>query len=258
MKKIIAIVTGMLVHTAVLANCDADIANIGAHYQITKQIKPIQTSEHSTGSASHSTSSIKENMLFWRRGNEVAHEYPEAGITEIWNLVSNGQVRPIRYFDKEKRGIEYQPDDINKGKGDRDWSGKFQLISDAQLAAMTLVSRQGQGCKAEEVYHLETSTLKSELVWLPQLKLVKRFSEERPNFKLIWNLQEIIHEPKQINRIFATRSDFLLMDYADIGDNESDPFVRKLINQGFVSHTTSGFYNEHGQPIAGEHSGHSH
>ncbi len=44
-----------------------------------------------------------------------------------------------------------------------------------------------------------------------------------------------------------------MTDYSDVGDNESDPFVRKMINMGFVSLGTLGVYNLNGQVIDGVH-----
>jgi hypothetical protein len=52
---------------------------------------------------------------------------------------------------------------------------------------------------------------------------------------------------------FALRDDYRTIDYADIGDSEDDPFVRKMIRMGFVSHGASGFYDEHGHALDGGH-----
>ncbi|WP_411026644.1 hypothetical protein, partial [Salmonella sp. s54395] len=40
-------------------------------------------------------------------------------------------------------------------------------------------------------------------------------------------------------------------DFADVGDNEADSFLRKMIALGFVEHGASGFYQADGKPMQG-------
>ena len=56
-----------------------------------------------------------------------------------------------------------------------------------------------------------------------------------------------------MNVNFALWQQYELTDYADIGDNESDPFLAKMINLGFIQDTHPGFYNSQGQAIGGRH-----
>ena len=248
-KKIIAFAAGIVIHSIAYGQCDIDANLIGARYQITQE--PVSSSL--TNTSNKNTRTGTKSMNLWRRGLEVAHEFPDAGVTEIWNRIIDGRIRPVRYFDLDQRGIEYQPEDINKGKGDRDWNGKFQLISDDQFAAMTLVSTQGMGCDVEELYRFNNNGLETELTWLPELKLVKSYAEEKPDHRTKWVLLEVIQDKQKISQSFDSRSGYQLTDYADIGDSEDDPFMRKLIHLGFVSHEASGFYDEHGQPLEGGH-----
>ena len=58
---------------------------------------------------------------------------------------------------------------------------------------------------------------------------------------------------KIIDAFFNKNLDYQTTDYADIGDSESDPFLRKMINLGFVEHGSSGMYDAQGNDIGGEH-----
>ena len=89
-----------------------------------------------------------------------------------------------------------------------------------------------------------------ELVRLPAQQIV--VSYENP--VLAWSLTE--QGDSGLQQRLASRDDYTLIDFADIGDSEENPFVKKMINWGFVEHGASGFYDEHGHAIEGH--GHAH
>ncbi|MBX2880378.1 MAG: hypothetical protein KTR32_10625 [Granulosicoccus sp.] len=53
-----------------------------------------------------------------------------------------------------------------------------------------------------------------------------------------------------VDRKFKEWDKHFTMDFADIGDNESDPFLKTMITFGFISHGASGFYDSSGQQIS--------
>ena len=81
-----------------------------------------------------------------RKKNEVAHQYPQTGITESWQLNHAGQIKSIRFFDKYERAIEYQPNEKVHGKTESDWSYRNQLISDSLLNKFTTIKISNEGC----------------------------------------------------------------------------------------------------------------
>jgi len=226
-------------HTA-LATCKVNKAAIGAEYKITT--KKINTNISNT-----------HHLILWRNDKQVAHQLSETGITEVWEQTNNGLLRLVRYFDKYHRGIEYQPNEINNGQGYKNWDVKSQLIADKLIKSMHRKSVKGKGCDKIESYTLKTNDKLINLDWLTQRRLVKTYSETTSSAKLKWELVSIITNKKKINNIFSIRSDYKTTDYTDIGDNESDPFLMKMINLGFVEHAASGFYDSKGNNLDGNH-----
>jgi hypothetical protein len=90
------------------------------------------------------------------------------------------------------------------------------------------------------------------LEWLTHLRLVKTYSEVSSSGKATWTLEGMVSEADEVRKHFATRAGYQTTDYADIGDNESDPFFLKMMNLGFVDHGASGFYDHHGRTLAGQ------
>ena len=151
---------------------------------------------HITISQSDSDKGVSKSLVLWRDAGKVAYEYPSTHIIESWEQTRMGMLRLVRYFDKYQRGIEYQPNEINNGKGEKDWSLKSQMISDKQLHAMQRKSTQGQGCEQVENYILSRNNTHIELQWLPNQKLIKQYKQttQQAGSKVItqWKLVETI------------------------------------------------------------------
>ncbi|CAA0091958.1 Uncharacterised protein [Zhongshania aliphaticivorans] len=221
------------------SNCNAETP-ISAHYKISK---------YAVDSAPKKFS----HMVLWRRANTVAEQYPERKITELWERNHSKSIKLNRYFDEYERGIEYAPSEIREVKTNDDWSMKNQLIDNSLLAKMSLSKQSGSGCEREELYTLKDQHQTITLTWLPEYRLVKSYQRNANNMVSNWTLSKKSTDIKTIDRFFDTHLSYQTTDYADIGDNESDPFLRKMINLGFVEHGGSGMYDAQGHEMGGDH-----
>ncbi|WP_105265665.1 hypothetical protein [Pseudoalteromonas sp. T1lg76] len=198
-----------------------------------------------------------KDFNLWRLRQEVAHQAMAQGLVEKWQHLSAGQLRPIRYFEQYQRGIEYQPGEL-KSQGQKvEWAQKYQLVSNALLEQP--LRSEGQGCEREEFYEHGNKQQKLAITWLPELKLVKNMTLSQQDDQGQWQqvnslkLQGYELNPQAVERQFALWDSYQSTDYADVGDNEQDPFLAKMINQGFIEHGASGFYSSDGQALKGGH-----
>lgn len=191
-------------------------------------------------------------LQIWRNQNQIAYYFPASKVTELWEQTRNGRLHLMRYFNEHQRGIEYQPNEI---KGGQDWSMKRQFISDKLLSEMTLEKTQGHGCLTVQSLSLDKNQQQYKLEWYGELKLVKSFTISNKDSVVRWELQEMQQEENKITDYFLTLASYETTDYTDIGDNESDPFLRKMINLGFVEHGHAGFYDSEGHSMS---EGHQH
>lgn len=227
--------------------CTLDKNSLGADYLITK--------------TALTTSKVNQSQFtLWRLNNYVAHENKASKITDIWDKGPTGKLKPSRYFDEYNRGIEYQPEDINQGKGDSNWEIKKQLVDTTLFENLQLVKETGKGCSLEQHYTKKDAQKqqRTTLIWLPKLALVKRYEEANSETVIRWNLEKVTHDSADVNAAFEKRQQYATTDFIDIGDNESDPFLLKMINLGFVEHNETGFYDTQGNSLSGDHSGHNH
>lgn len=220
--------------------------------------------------ASYAISSTRGKPVvleFLRDGNRVMYRYPDKGLADRWSLTANGYLKPVRFFLDDQRAIEYDAFDINGGRGSKNWEARSQWIRQAQIDGMEKVGMTGEGCRRIETYEYKPLGKNGSpdpfsnisLVWMPELRLVKSYeirSSDAIGQRRVtrWELQELRTGNLDDIALAMTAYDgFGATDYADIGDNESDPFLLKMIRLGFVQHGSSGFYQSDGSPLAGGH-----
>ncbi|MBE1288047.1 MAG: hypothetical protein GJ671_10075 [Alteromonadaceae bacterium] len=217
------------------------------------QVKATYTIEKVANAQTHQTS-----ITLLRSGNHVAHIYHDTGITEMWYLNSKQQIKTTRFFDQHQRAIEYQPGEGIQGEIETDWSRRYQIIADNTLNKLQQTSASNQGCQSVVFYASDQIKLE----WLPQKQLIQNLEVKHPRFTETWELTSLSLDKTEIAAEFAVREQYLSTDYADIGDDHTDPFLTQMVNLGFIEGGASGFYNDQGDAIQGEHShkhhGHAH
>lgn len=229
-----ALLLGISGHT--LGQCDLPVQQLGAVYRITEQ-------RLATGQTGES------QLRLWRRGGQVAYEFPGVGIAEIWSRAPTRGMYLARYFDEHSRAIEYQPGELHYAHPATAWQDKQQLVASAELASMTPVSSGGSGCQVRESYAGKPGARIVALTWLPRLRLPAYMKIATAGGVQEWQLLETVRSTGRIDEVFTSREHYAATDYADIGDNESDPFLMSMIRLGFIEHGSHGFYDEEGHAL---------
>lgn len=204
------------------SGCELTASKLGARYTVTRH----------TGA---DEAQVRESRVeIWRRSRQVAYVYQDAEITDIWDLVVDGRQKLIRYFDAYDRAIEYQPEDVQAGVGEDAWSERNQLVSDALRRELTYVDARGTGCDLIQRFEGTLDGVVYELEWRPGVNLAETFSRRNETDSEFWRLDALVVDPGEVDDQFTTRSRYQTTDFVDIGDNESDPFLRQVMNLGFI------------------------
>ncbi len=221
-------------------DCDRSPAHLGVRYE--QQIHELRTS-----------TVVSRAMELWRDGDRVMHVYPDRGLAEQWERsAEKGPLHLTVWFDADRQGIEYMPEDLGGRSDPQRWAEKWQLVS--AKASKTLQSKTTSGTGCELIHELvkEASGRQVVLEWNASLQLPTRYTVTTDDRVEVWVAKEIIADPKRVRQAFDRRAAYATTDYIDIGDNESDPFLRKMIHLGFASHAASGFYDADGHALEGQ------
>ncbi len=194
---------------------------------------------------------------------------------EAWH--KNGEY--VRYFPQEKRSISYRRGDLLALNIHTDLDRQFHLISPATLSQFEKGQSLQDSCftrqsysfnsKGHEENHGEshsheenhshanksaTEPQSLQLSWISELELPAEMTITQGEQRIVYRLSKLT--PVSQESFKRLTSGFQDLDFADVGDSESDPFIAKMITQGFIQHGSSGFYSADGQQLEGGH--HSH
>lgn len=179
----------------------------------------------------------------YREPRRVLHVDRTLGVADQFAMTPNDRVRSVRYFDGPERAIAYEPADLalvrtgGADAGDRSrWWRPDGWLDGAAIERSRLLGTDGEGCDRLERRVLLVPGARVELEWYPALDLPKRQRVERDGVTVVWELLERDDDPERVEAAFASRADYAEIDFADVGDSESDPFVRRMIVLGFVEH----------------------
>jgi hypothetical protein len=190
----------------------------------------------------------QQTLQIVRSKKKVIYHYPAQAISEQWYLQKNNNMGLTRYFDQYQRGIEYQAADMpNLNQAHDNWLHKYQLISPALIAQLEKSESNQEACTSPEKFTSKAGSKQQvSLIWDAKYQLPITLTIEQNKKTITWQLSELNSNAKQVIERINKYENFQLTDYSDIGDNEADPFLAKMINQGFIEHSHSGFYNADG------------
>lgn len=225
---------------------------LGAHYLLTNsQLANNQLVKSKLGSNEEGsiTNKVTNTSSLWRKPNKVLSVNGEKSTT--WFRSNHGLVQKTMHFDHFQRSIEYQAKAISESH----WQQIRQLIPNSKKQSLTLVNTIKDSCYQQALYKWQdkATNLKGKLLWNKDLNLITELTVVQGKQKSHWRLQAIEHNKEVIELAFSQRANYQSTDYADIGDNESDPFLIKMINLGFIEHGSSGIYNANGESMPIQH-----
>ncbi|HBY85055.1 MAG TPA: hypothetical protein DEO86_04195 [Colwellia sp.] len=203
-----------------------------------------QQKTHNVEQQKKPLTAAKKTQLFelHRYNNRVLQRDLSQGVNDIWSHNGN-RLSLNRAFEQYQHTIEYQSNEL---RYQPKWQDIFHLVAIPDLNKMQLVEQKNSGCQLEQHYIHKTKTSTYQLVWLPNLELVKFFELKSASLTRQWSLTNYQGTVEQITALFTQYSRFQSTDYADVGDNESTPFLAAMINQGFsASQNTQALHTHH-------------
>ncbi|MCG9696037.1 hypothetical protein [Shewanella sp. Isolate11] len=184
--------------------------------------------------------------------SENAPNQQVATSLEAWN--KSGEY--VRYFPAEKRSISYQRGDLLALNIHTDVDKQFHLISQAERNQFTQKRIEQGQCFSEQELQNHQGQPRVNVTWLTEMSLPKSITLHHGEQVIHYQLTQLV--PFSQSDFKQLTSGYRDMDFADVGDSESDPFIAKMITQGFIQHGSSGFYSADGSSLEGGNHGHHH
>ncbi|QSX33182.1 hypothetical protein JYB87_15870 [Shewanella avicenniae] len=210
-----------------------------------------QLSHNDTFGVQYQLSGAQHGTLQLLRSQaQTAYYNPENGVAEWWNFAIADHPSFIRVFAKHQRRIDYYTGDL-RTLNIKVSQAEMESFATAQL--LKQLSHKGPAtCDGSQVYEGDVKQMHYRVIWSDELGLPLELSITHNGQTKQWQAQKLI-PANEVELTLSRWQQFSDTDYADIGDNETDPFLAQMINQGFVEHSEHAVYDSKGKPMHGEH-----
>lgn len=177
------------------------------------------------------------DWYLWRGENRVEIRSGSGQIGEIWRRDDNGHVSFVYVEPAHKRGIAYNATDLRLIGNIRPWARLASIIDPAELEKLEPVGEtEFLGHKAQR-YKGNLDKRSVEVVWIPHLQLAAQVINTYPDHQVTTELQSFLTGQESAAALSeADLIDYQLVDFADLGDMETNPSMAWLKQSAAPGH----------------------
>ena len=178
------------------------------------------------------------DWYLWRDANSVETANSLTGQNTLWQRSGHNEYNYRRVFHKDQRVVDYTPGEIKTRHAEPDWAKLASVISPFLLEELKRgPSKTLFGQKAVR-YNGSVGGQKIDLWWLEQAKIPAQLHMIHGKERMQLDLKEL-HGSSPANWPRADEEKIAaygLIDAADFGDMENDPFVARVMQQDGHGH----------------------
>lgn len=164
------------------------------------------------------------DWFFWRGQNRVEIRDASGALGELWTRDSKGRLSYIYLEPANKRGIEYNPTDLKIIGQQRNWDRLASLVSPQYLEKLKPVGKTEVLGYQATIYEGKIKDSKTAVTWIPALALAARIAQTDADQTTISELKNIHIKNAPLSATSeAELATYQLVDFADVGDNETSP-----------------------------------
>ena len=182
---------------------------------------------------------LKTGWYLWRAADSIETADLATGQNNIWERLGQNDYSYRRVFNKDQRVVEYSPGEIRTRHAAPDWSKLASIVSPQLLGTLRRGASKTQFGQKSVRYSGTINDQKIDLWWLEKSQLPAQLLIAGHDHRLEMRLREI-HDQAPADWPRATEdkvASYGLIDAADFGDMESDPFVARVMHQEGHQHS---------------------
>ncbi|MCL1074763.1 hypothetical protein [Shewanella dokdonensis] len=189
-------------------------------------------------------------LLLLRQQAQTVFYNPQNQVAEWWNFDNPQHPQFSRVFGEAKRRIDYYMGDL-RTLGVQVSQTEIESFAAAHLRQV-LTKEPQSACAEAEAYEGDYHQVHYRMLWSTALQLPLSLETTVQGKVSRWQAQQFV-ATDDVTQHFQQWQTYKSTDFADVGDNEQDPFLAKMINQGFVEHSEHAAYDSHGNPLGSHH-----
>jgi hypothetical protein len=167
---------------------------------------------------------------FWRTANRVETQNLHDNTGETWTKSARGEVEYERVFHHEKQVIDYRSSDLKAIGAEPNWAAITTLLNPALAATLLSVGQTEVLGRAGIEYKNNNPENPVDLIWWVDDKVPAVIQRVDQGNSLTTRLVAVHLLPP------PSTTNYRHIDFADIGDKESDPFIQSILPKLKGSH----------------------
>lgn len=199
----------------------ANLPNVAAEFTTTREGE-----EHEQEHEEHELHADKVTWRFWRDTQKITIERPQLGLGELWQRDGQSIIHRKLYH-ADQRAIEFQDDDLKMLETTPSWKKLALLLDQKLLAQLTVADLEWSNGYPTREYHGKVAETEWHIVMRMDIGLPMLIERQHNDFSErteLLNAYALSAAPWQP---IPTNS-YDVIDFADLGDKEYDPFVIKV------------------------------
>jgi len=165
---------------------------------------------------------------FWRDNKTVEIFNSHTQLSEKWMISSKDEISYLKVFHSHQQVIEYYPSDLRSLHSYPEWEKITHLIDVQLLKQLKHTSTTTLFSQAAKVYQGQFKGVDIKVTWLVNAEVPAEIQRIYPNKQVILTLKNLM-PLEQSTLVRPDFSQYNMMDYADIGDNEADPVLKAIM-----------------------------
>ncbi len=162
----------------------------------------------------------------WRDGDRVQRELLATHRAEVWQRDGAALFHTLLFHD-DRRGIEFEPVDLQMVGAQSSWRQCAQVVSPDLLSRLTAI----RGGRSRGIDYVDYAGAVGDSTWRIRMRtdvaLPLRVERRGPRETLRIDLTEM-HALADAPWQPTSSTGYDMLDFADLGDHERDPFVQRL------------------------------
>ena len=156
---------------------------------------------------------------FWRNKNRIEIHNLSDNSGDVWTKSASGKIEYERVFHNEKQIIDYRDSDLEMIGENPNWLAMATLLNPAITA--TLLSDNQEDVFGQTAINYKNSDL--EITWLTQSQIPAMIQRFEKGYLLTTKILSLkTNAPLEM-------TDYGHISFADIGDKESDSFIKSIL-----------------------------
>jgi len=176
-----------------------------------------------------------EQLVLVRTGDRVEHRFAQRGTAELWRRDPRGELEHVKAYPGDGKSVHYTAGDLRTIALAPSWDELASLVGARELRDLKQAGSRRLAGRAARLLRGTLRGQPAELAWLDALSLPAYLRLGTGAQRTVLRLVDVRPCTDELCAEYDARA-LRSIEFADLGDMEYDPFVRRFLAREARSH----------------------